>query len=268
VAESHIGQWWDESAGEVGKPPDTPPHEVLRWVIHQINRGNFVREPEYNGRMDTLIVGRAAAPECTGKQWVEEQQGRNYALVVAGLFARGRESGVEPQHGDLSERVRFESNENVAFNTELHYALELMDVLKNVRSRTFQLVTLPLVGKASPEVVDLIREATRCHLFGLHRGCVAVCRAVLEKALSERLPSDDVAKEREQYPKKGDLELMITLAGKLELLDKPLVDFGHNVRTKGNAVLHAKNENEVDDSFIVLSDTRLILERLFARATP
>lgn len=263
MSESIVGQWWSPSDGSVGLPPETPLHETLRWIILQLHYGNAHPVLEDDGRADTLMIGRGAAPESTGKEFAGHMQRRSYAIQIVGIAAKARESGTEPEHLEMLETLRFAADENGVMNTDLHYALELTDVLANVRRRTFELVNLPLVGKASEGLIHLVREATRCHLFGLHKACAALCRAALERALSERLSEADRAAERSSYPRRGDLENMINIAGK-RLLDRNLVSFAHGVRTKGNSVMHGQAADPTADSFSVLSDTRLIIERLFA----
>ena len=258
-----VGQWWGTGDGSVGLQPETPLHETRRWIILQLHYGNSHPVLEDNGSPDTLIVGRGAAPESTGKDVATHLQRRSNAIQFAGLAAKARESGSEPKHLEMLETLRFLANENGVMYTDFYYALELTDVLANVRRRTFELVNLPLVGKASDDLIQLLREATKCHLFGLHKACVALCRATLERALSERLSETDRAAERSSHPKRGDLENMINIAGR-GLLDRTLISFAHVVRTKGNAVMHGQADDPTADSFIVLSDTRLLVGRLFA----
>lgn len=76
-------------------------------------------------------------------------------------------------------------------------AMQLLDMLPEMRRRSFELSTLPLLGHASEELVDLLHEATRAHLLGLHGACVALCRAALERALVERVPSAELMRQRQ-----------------------------------------------------------------------
>jgi len=265
MSDEMLGQWWSKSDDPIGGLPDTPLHQVLRWVLKQVHRGNVMREAEANGEFQTLVIGHRAAPECAFDEWVSHERNRDLALMVAKMFANAREGGTTPDLQDTSEELRFVADDNGIMNTELHYALELMDILAKIRTRTFELITLPLIGKASPDLVLLIREATRCHLFGLHKACAALCRAALEKALSERVPADEVNARRAKQPDSGLLECMIDAAGKT-LLDARLVGFAHTVRSKGNDVMHGRSADQTADSFLVLTDTRLLIERLFADA--
>lgn len=263
MSDEIVGQWWSKSDGPVGALPDTPLNEIMRWVLEQIHRGNVMREAGTSGELYTLVVGHRAAPECTAAEWVSHERNRSLALMVAKTFADARESGFTPALRDTSEELRFVADDNGIMNTELHYALELMDILGRIRTRTFELITLPLVEKASRDLVLLIREATRCHLFGLDKACAALCRAALEKALSERVPADELNAQRARRRDSGDLECMIDAAGKT-LLDARLVGFAHTVRIKGNEVMHGRSADEAADSFLLLTDTRLLIERLFA----
>lgn len=85
----------------------------------------------------------------------------------------------------------------------------------------------------------------------------------LARVCCHLIPADDIAAECNKYRRRGKLENMINVAGKTSL-DPTLTGFAHLVPTKGNAVMHGQTDDITADSFIVLSDTRLIIERLFA----
>jgi len=166
MSEDIVGSWW--TGNEVRLPPEAELNETLRWLISQLNLGFFDSIRNEQGQTTTVVIGEMAAQESAGADATQRWTGRNFALNFARVLAAAREKGIEPEHVEMADRMRFVADENGYMNTEFHYALELMTILKGIRRRTFELTNLPLIGHASPELVTLLQEATRSHLFGLH----------------------------------------------------------------------------------------------------
>jgi hypothetical protein len=260
IASTFYAQWFDDAP--VPAPPGSMVHGVLKWVLKRLNDG--LVEP-HDGHPTTVLTLGKADPGSLPEPIVSDMQKRRVAVSIAGAFAEARERGVEPKHVELSEHVRYRADEPGQLNTEFHYAMQLLEVLPAMPRRSFELATLPLLGHASEELVDLLHEATRAHLLGLHTACVAVCRAALERALAECVPASFVAKQRELWPRCGRLENLINAAAAAKLLDQGLIDFAHGLRGRANDVLHGtRGKALVQDSFVIISDARLLVERLFS----
>lgn len=159
------------------------------------------------------------------------------SVNFAGIFARAREEGISAAGLPLAEEVRMTATEAAYGNTEIHYAFELLQVLARIRASTFVFGSPPVHGKVSPEVIALLREATRAYLFGLEHSCVSICRALLEDALRGHVKPADLLKEVWRS-KRGELECLINLCeGKL---GKKLSRQAHAIRVAGNKALHQK----------------------------
>jgi hypothetical protein len=66
-------------------------------------------------------------------------------------------------------------------------------------------------------------------------------------------------------PRRGRLESPINAAAVAKLLDQGLIDFAHGLRGRANDVLHGtRGKALVQDSFVIISDARLLVERLFS----
>jgi hypothetical protein len=258
--------WW-ASEGYARVPPDAQLHEALRWVIRQLNLGFAVMETDSEGRGVTLVIGQAAARSSDAEATIRHVARRDLAVNVAGLFAESRERGTEPRHQDFVDEATQTAEESAYLNTEVHYALQLMDVLERLREHTFRLPALPILKRASEEAIGLLAEATKCYLYGFHKASVALCRAALERFLKERVAAEAVEQQRREQPKKGELEVLINAAGRAQLLDSELVRMAHGVRVRANDVLHATGTPAPDESLIAITDTRLVVERLFAGST-
>jgi hypothetical protein len=111
----------------------------------------------------------------------ERVRTRLAAVNFAGVFARAREEGIDPSTHDLAERVRLTSTEEGGYrNTEMHYAFELLDILAGIRRSTFVFKAPPIAEVAAPEVLAILREATREYLLNQMHACVSLCRSLVE----------------------------------------------------------------------------------------
>ena len=187
--------WWPYSE-RIDSPPQTPLYSVLRWILNQLNMGcaEFIGEGD-NPSAHTVVLGQRAAYYSSAKEASEEAQKRSLAVNFAGIFAKARERGIEPEYEELVEKAVRLATENAKMNTEFHYAFELVDILERISDKTFVFDAPPIKGRAEPQTLDLLQEATRCYLFGLHRACVAVCRTALEDSLKQRVPSTRLLEE-------------------------------------------------------------------------
>jgi hypothetical protein len=242
-------------------PGEAPLHEVLAWVLEQLNLGNWLVTRDQNGRGTSLTIGLAAASDAdttSVEEVAENTRRRLLVLNIVGLFAKGREEGVEPQHSGTAEEVRMTATAAAYTNTEFHYAFELVDLLRRIRENSFVFTAPPIQGIAGTDVVALLKEATRAYLFRLQRSCVSLSRALIEAALRERVDASEVLNERLQS-KKGDLECLINVAARRRILTPKLSERAHRIRIAGNRGLHGSEPSDTE-AWGVLLDTRAVVE--------
>jgi hypothetical protein len=259
--EINDGKVWAFLRPSCEDPGEAPLHEVLSWVLEQLNLGNWHVTRDQNGRGTSLTIGLAAAADADAmsvEEAVENTRRRLLVLNVVGLFAKGREEGVEPQHSGTAEEVRMTATDAAYTNTELHYAFELLDVLQRIRENTFVFTAPPIKGIAGTDVVALLREATRAYLFRLQRSSVSLCRALIEAALRERVDPSELLNERFQS-KKGEVECLINVAARRRILTQELSGRAHRIRIAGNRALHGPEPTDTE-AWGVLLDTRAVVE--------
>jgi hypothetical protein len=150
-------------------------------------------------------------------------------------------------------------------NTNLHYALQLTDVLERISRVSFVFDSPGIKTRADPGVIQLLREATRAYLFGLNRSCLCVCRALLEAALRDGVSNRELLEERNAAGKKGELECLIAIAAERGRLPSHLLARAHAVRRAGNRALHGTRPND-DAAWELLQDTRTIITALYEKA--
>ena len=259
------GRGWWSYPERIDSLPQAPLYSVLRWILNQLNMGcaEFIGEGD-NPPAHTVVLGQGAAYHSSAKEASEEAQRRSLAVNFAGIFAKARERGVEPEYEELVEKAVRRANENAKMNTEFHYAFELVDILERISGKTFVFNAPPIMGRAASQTLDLLQEATRCYLFGLHRACVAVCRTVLEDSLKQRVPQSSLMEEAMQGGEAGDLRRLINAAVRARVLPKDLSAKAHNIRKQANDVLH-QTDRDVSDSWNLLLDTRTIVEEVHTR---
>lgn len=259
---------WCYISPSCGDPSDAPVHEILRWVLEQINFGNWEVTQDSSGRATSLTVGlaaAAAADELSVNELADEVKSRLLSVNVAGILARAREEGIAPADSALAETARMTATDAAYSNTEIHYAFELLDILAHIRASTFVFDSPPIHGKVGPEVVGLLREATRAYLLGLERSCVSICRALLEEALRGHVKPAELLSEVWKS-KKGELECLINVSERTGALKPKLAKQAHATRKAGNRTLHAKQSSgrSNEDAWAVLLDTRAIVEALYS----
>jgi hypothetical protein len=240
---------WGFVSPSCGDPSETPVNEVLRWILEQLNFGNCEYSQDGNGRVTSLTIGSDAADDAdtvTVEEVADYVRSRLQAVNVAGVFARGREEGLRPEASNIAETVRMTATDAAYNNTEKHYAFEFFDILARIRASTFIFTSPPIHGTAAPAVVALLREA--------------LCRALLEAALRDRVNPSELLSERWRT-KKGELECLINIGTRRRILTPKLSEQAHAIRKAGNQALHGKEPADAA-AWGVLLDTRAVVEVL------
>ena len=265
-----VGQsYWTYKQRSPGDPGSGPLYPVLKWIVEQLNLGNFEVAFDEDKEVVGITLGRDAIPKVSSKDAaLEHARSRFMTVSLAGAFAKAREEGVEPQFEGLSNKVTLSANEQAYTNTELHYALELVKVLGRFRKWTFIFSAPPILGKVPEKLIWYLGEATRCFLYGLHRACIALCRACLEEALSVKVKGTKegmaaLSEYRHAHPKR-ELECLIAVAHNMGYLEDDFwLKEAHKIRMRGNDILHRETVKE-ENSKETLLKLRGILEHLFS----
>ena len=238
---------------------------MLRWILDHLNSGcvGFLGDGDITPA-DTVVLGRRASSYASAEDAIPEGQKRVLAVSIAGLFAKARERGVGPEQEGPADKVQRLADENGKMNTDFHYAYELVDILERISDKTFVLDAPSIVGRAEPQTLDLLQEATRCYLFGLHRACLAICRTELEDSLEQRVPQSKLLQEGLQSRNAGKLDLLINAAARDGVLPSDLRSVAHDIRRHANGVLHDA-DRDVPDPWQLLLHTRTIVEEVHTR---
>ena len=271
--ETHDGAPWIFRKRSCGELPADSLNDVLTWVLEQLNFGHFVVERDTQGDGVSLTLGQAAALAKPLKldAAADFAEGRSRSVVVAGLFARARERGVEPDYAGLTERANAaaRSSDTGRMNTDFHYAFELLSISRRISASTFLFEAPSVLGRADPVLVDMLGEATRCLFFGLYRSCVSICRACVEAALESIVDAEELRKEmastRPSGGKPGKIESLINIATRRGHLTEPLGGAAHSVRKAGNDAIHGAQLDE-QAAWDVLDRARHIVEHIYGRA--
>jgi len=272
--EIHDGVPWIFRKRSSGELPADPLSDVLTWVVEQLNFGHFVVERDAEGDGVSLTLGQAAAFSKPLKldAAADFAESRSRSVIVAGLFAKAREHGVEPEHAGLSEKANAVARDSDTgkMNTEFHYAFELVSLLRRISQATFLFEAPPVLGRAESKLIEMLGEATRCLFFGLFRSSAAICRACMEAALESAVDNEELrlemASPRAGGRKPGKIESLIAISVRRGALTEPLGDAAHFVRKTGNDAVHGFQSLDEQLAWKVLDRTRHIVEHVFMRA--
>jgi len=253
--------------------PDTPLHQLLRWIVQQINMGHYLIEKDRAGRAVSLILGREVGVSAGSRdERVRDVRRRFLAVNIMGVLARAREGGIEPRFANLARQVAARGSAPGGgwgrLNTDLHYAFELIEILSRVHHRSWALSALPILGRTSDAVRSQLREASRCHLFALHAAAIALCRACLEETLVGLIPPKEVEEQRRaSRPHRrdgppGKLVLLIEAAVRLSILGREAGEAADMLRVLGNKAMHEKRV-AAKDSQEAIEKLRFVLHEIY-----
>ncbi len=199
-------------------------------------------------------------------------ESRSRSIVVAGLFAKARERGIEPEYERLSATASNAARNSGTgrMNTEFHYAFELISLLRRIAGATFLFEAPPVLGRAEPMLIEMLGEATRCLFFGLYRSSAAICRACLEVALESKVDADELRYEmasvRPGGRKSGKIASLINISIRPGFLTEPLGGAAHSVRKTANQAIHGSQAMDEQSTWNVLDQTRHIVEHIYTQA--
>lgn len=271
--EPYKGGFWSYYQRSAGQLPMTPLHDILKWILQQINLGHFDLKPDASGDIVTIVIGQEAPAAAADLQEAAQDSYKlHLALNIAGLIADAREKGSTPRTLELEERAWSEANENALRRIEIHYGMELCRLLGRISKKLRVLELLPLVDNAPEPTKDYIAEATRCYLLRLDKACIALCRACLEETLKSVLTPEMKNAWREEINRNksisqspNPMKALIDVCDRYGILGKHVTD-AHYIRDKGNKVLHMQPNLEGDDkdpAGKALQKTRSILRFIY-----
>ncbi|HLA80851.1 MAG TPA: DUF4145 domain-containing protein [Thermoleophilia bacterium] len=148
----------------------------------------------------------------------------------------------EPQRELNDERIKrlfgILQNEGDECLDEHFTRLELQRI-PGIVARLKKLRGMPVVLIPGEKVADYLRQATTCYLYGLPNAAAALCRAVLEFALNEKLGAlGGISKLIDKVDRKDHLEKLINFARNTKILSDELATKAHNIREVGNNAIH------------------------------
>lgn len=268
------GGFWAYQQRSAGEPVKDPLHVTLLWILQQLNLAYFQLDRDDRGDVVSLILGRKAVSEQLDSDESEVRaraNRRTRSITTAGGVANEREAATKPEYEGLLRRLRNVAGDGGYYNTELHYAFGMVETLRSIRQKALLLDPPPVRGLAPEEATWYLREATRCYLLGLHGACIALCRVCLEVCLKVRIPPSELARERRRKKPdgkgKGELEALIDAALRLGCVDDARAFCAHEVRNRGNDIMHGRMLKE-EESGEQLGWTRGLVEHLFPRVEP
>ena len=147
-------KYWIYQQRSAGQLPDDPLSILLTWILQQINFGNIDYWKDDEGDITSLTIGEKAAWTFeTLEQAEEHARGMLLAIAFSSIHADAREAGVYPNYADTLKRVDADMNEFGLRNTEMHFAQQLVKLLKRMSDKTFK--SILSFGQADSRGVQL-----------------------------------------------------------------------------------------------------------------
>jgi hypothetical protein len=104
-------------------------------------------------------------------------------------------------------------------------------------------------------VVNRLKEALECYVYGFFQGCAILCRSTLETALREKI-KEKLGKEPN---KRKSLGPIIDDAMKLGILSRKDEELANNVKSIGDDSVHDSRRCSSSEAFESLTKTKLLL---------
>jgi hypothetical protein len=115
--------------------------------------------------------------------------------------------------------------------------------------------------KESPTkmIIDRMKEAFECYIYGFFQASAVLCRAILEESLR------DLAEKK--FGKRPSEQLTDLLKGleKYKLISKELLEKGLDIRDVGNKSAHDPEGCSPKDALRSITNTRMLLEALYKK---
>ena len=161
--------------------------------------------------------------------------------------------------GKLPERFLFYWESTVAEVV----ALEMLEKLPGAVSGAWKIQSSLVKDLPSPTILERLEEAYQCFQYGLYQACLALCRAILEYSLKERLQELRIAPRLDYRRREGELEALIRQAEEEKILSPRLAQSAQEVHKMGNNVLHRRDAATSELCWSTLEKVRYILARLY-----
>ena len=132
----------------------------------------------------------------------------------------------------------------------------------------------PIVSSSTlpQNILSYFNEIRETYAFGQYRSSIALCRALLEMTLLDKLKKLKVFADRNSnvisidVAKEDNLFQYIKLAKWKRILDRKMINSAHEIRMISNKILHRKDESikpTEKTAFKIISETVMLIETMY-----
>lgn len=132
---------------------------------------------------------------------------------------------------------------------------KINDMLKRYRELSFFFVN----EKPRPLVINRLKEALECYVYGFFQGCALLCRSTLETALKETIEK----KLKYSLNQKKTLGSLIDDAMKLGIISNADYGLANKIKSTGDDSAHDLKRVSASEAFESLTKTKLLLNILY-----
>jgi len=147
-------------------------------------------------------------------------------------------------------------------NTDLleeHLRTEFDDRIDDMVKRYRELSLFFVKGKPRQLVINRLREATECYVYGLFQGCAILCRSTLETALREKYEQKLGCRPDDRKT----LGPLLDDAIKCGIISEINSDLAYKIKSIGDEAAHDLRRCSSSEAFESLDKTKLLLNILY-----
>jgi hypothetical protein len=169
---------------------------------------------------------------------------------------------IEICREEIGEEI--EDDPNSYFDLIFNEFVDQEGILERVKK-----LNIPVLNRPIPvQYKGFIEEANNCYIYGFHRGCIAICRTIIEIAIETAFKTkrENIYVLIKIKSEEGFLAALINEARRAGIFDQETSDNAHEIRKMANRYIHGKihseHNNLEEDSYKAITIVSKVLEQI------
>ena len=194
------------------------------------------------------------------KEWIIENKGQ--PVAISGPEKELVKEFIETLREELGEEIK--DDPDSYSDIILNEFIDQEGILERVKK-----LEIPILNRPIPiQYKGFIQEANKCYIYGFHRGCIAICRTIIETAIEAALRKKrrNIYEINKMKSEEGLLSFIINEARRAGKLDQEAANKAHEIRKMANRYIHgnipAEHRNLEEDSYKAITFVGKILEHV------
>ena len=212
-------------------------------------------------------IGWHIADQLLGADWgkivtLVYWQIRRFGESIGEILIRDREGISSNAGSELEDSIQINRPDALPMFTERKYARELVSLFPNMVSRGETLRLLPAVEAGPKNLATLLKEASRCFIYGHFLASLFLCRSAIETALEDRLKKGGHGKEVAEISR-DKIVTLLEISQKKGLIDQVIFRQADDIRKLANPAIHGSRLPDMESCRNAFDQTREIIKHLY-----